>query len=74
MNIPEGKIKGDSIKAFIGKEVTLGIRPEHLHDDEMFLSLAKDGIIEVKVEVTELMGAETFFYLNLEGQNSYCPC
>ncbi len=43
VDIPEGKIKGDSMKAFIGKEVILGIRPEHLHDDEMFLSLAKDG-------------------------------
>jgi multiple sugar transport system ATP-binding protein len=69
MDIPEGKIKGDSIKAFIGKDVTLGVRPEHLHDDEMFISLAKDGIIEVKVEVTELLGAETFLYLNLEGQS-----
>lgn len=68
IKIPEGKIKDDSIKAFIGRDVILGIRPEHLHDDEMFLSLAKDGIIEVKVEVTELMGAETYLYLNLEGQ------
>jgi multiple sugar transport system ATP-binding protein len=68
IKIPEGKIKDDSIKSYIGKEVIMGIRPEHLHDDEMFLSLAKDGVIEVKVEVTELMGAETFLYLNLEGQ------
>jgi len=68
IKIPEGKIKDDNVKSYIGKEVIMGIRPEHLHDDEMFLSLAKDGVVEVKVEVTELMGAETFLYLNLEGQ------
>jgi multiple sugar transport system ATP-binding protein len=68
IKLPEGKIKDDNLKAFIGRDVILGIRPEHLHDDEMFLSLAKDGIIDVKVEVTELMGAETYLYLSLEGQ------
>ena len=67
VKLPDGKAKDDSIKAFIDKDVILGIRPEHIHDDEMFLSLAKDGIVDVDVEVTELMGAETFLYLNLEG-------
>jgi multiple sugar transport system ATP-binding protein len=67
IKLPEGKVKDDSIKAYIDKEVILGIRPEHIHDDEMFLSLAKDGVVDVEVEVTELMGAETFLYLNLEG-------
>jgi multiple sugar transport system ATP-binding protein len=67
INIPEGKVKDDSIKAFIDHDVILGIRPENIHDDEMFLSMAKDGIVEADVEVTELMGAETYLYLNLEG-------
>jgi multiple sugar transport system ATP-binding protein len=67
VKIPEGKMKDDNVKAFIDKDVILGIRPEHIHDDEMFLSLAKDGIVTVEVEVTELMGAETYLYLNLEG-------
>lgn len=65
--IPEGKIKDESVKAFIDKDVILGIRPENIHDDEMFLSMANDGIVDVDVEVTELMGAETYLYLNLEG-------
>lgn len=68
IKIPEGKIKDDKVKASIGRDVILGIRPEHLHDDEMFLSMAQDGIIEVNVEVTELMGAETYLYLDMEGQ------
>lgn len=67
IKLPEGKVKDESVKAFIDKDIILGIRPEHIHDDEMFLSLAKDGIVDVDVEVTELMGAETYLYLNLDG-------
>lgn len=68
VKIPEGKAKPELLKPFVGKDVILGIRPENLHDDEMFLSMASDGIVDVKVEVTELMGAETFLYLDLAGQ------
>ncbi|MTI49194.1 MAG: sn-glycerol-3-phosphate ABC transporter ATP-binding protein UgpC [Firmicutes bacterium] len=50
---------------YINKEVYLGIRPEHLNlveDDSQdeFVS-----IIESKVEVRELMGAETYIYLSI---------
>jgi multiple sugar transport system ATP-binding protein len=33
----------------------------------MFLSNAKTGVINTTVEVTEMMGAETYLYLNCEG-------
>lgn len=66
IQIPNGKVN-DDLKAHSGKTVVMGIRPEHIHDDERFMSIAGDGIIDVDVEVTELMGAETYLYLNLEG-------
>ena len=31
-------------------------------------STYKDGIVEANVEVTELMGAETYLYMDCEGQ------
>ncbi|MBP5604249.1 MAG: TOBE domain-containing protein, partial [Ruminiclostridium sp.] len=37
------------------------------HDEEMFLSAATTGIIEANVDVTEMMGAETYLYLTCEG-------
>ena len=40
-----------------------------IHDEEMFLSAAKTGIINATVEVTEMMGAETYLYLTCEGIN-----
>ena len=56
-NVPE-------IKEYIGKEVIAGLRPECIHDAPMQLAAFPDSCIEVDVDVTELMGAEIYLYLN----------
>lgn len=68
LRIPDSKLKGDVLNNYIDKEIILGIRPENIHDEEMYLSTMTDGIVEADVEVTEMMGAETYLYLNVEGQ------
>jgi multiple sugar transport system ATP-binding protein len=50
-------------KGYAGKEVIMGIRPEQLDDDPEFIAKHTDAIISATVEVTELMGSETFLYL-----------
>ncbi len=50
-------------KSYGGKEVIIGIRPEQLDDDPEFIAKHTDAIINATVEVTELMGSETFLYL-----------
>ncbi len=67
IEIPNSKADGDALKYYVDKEVVLGVRPENIHDEEMFLSAAKTGIIEANVEVTEMLGAETYLYLNCSG-------
>lgn len=54
---------------YAGKDIVLGIRPEHVHDEPDFVQKAKEGIVEADVDVTELMGAETYLYLSCEGNN-----
>ena len=55
--------------SYVGKQVVMGIRPEDLHDEELFISNAAPGsVVEADVEVTELLGAEVFLYLRLAGQ------
>ena len=56
------------LEPYVNKHVIMGIRPEHIHDEELLMKANKNGIIETKVEVTELMGAETYLYTNCEGQ------
>ncbi|MCR4639957.1 sn-glycerol-3-phosphate ABC transporter ATP-binding protein UgpC [Ruminococcus sp.] len=64
--VPESKVNED-LGAYVGKEIILGVRPESIHDEEMYLSNASTGIIEANVEITEMMGAETYLYLLCEG-------
>ena len=68
IEVPEAKVAASKIKNFDGKAVTLGIRPEHIHDDPMHISNMPDSLMDADVEVTELMGAEIYLYLGFEGQ------
>ncbi len=65
--IPEGKAKKEVLAPYIGKDVILGIRPENIRDEEMFLAANESSTVEAHVDVTELMGAETYLYIDLEG-------
>ncbi len=67
--VPAEKNKDDVLKDYAGKNVVLGIRPENVHDEPDFLAKATEGIVEADVEVTELMGAETYLYLSCEGNS-----
>ena len=67
VELPASKADNDALKYYVDKEVVLGIRPENIHDEEMFLSAAKTGIIEANVDVSEMLGAETYLYITCEG-------
>ena len=64
--VPESKVN-DELGHYVGKEIILGVRPESIHDEEMYLSNASTGVINTYVELTEMMGAETYLYLLCEG-------
>jgi len=67
VEIPEAKADVEALKDLVGAEIVLGVRPESLHDEDMFISNAKSGLIECQVEVTEIMGSETYLYVNCLG-------
>ena len=48
---------------YIGKEVVLGIRPEDIHIEDIFVDNSSDTVFEAEVEISELMGAEIYAYL-----------
>ena len=66
IKIPEGK--SAPLKDYIGKEVVIGVRPEDIHDDEGFIAAKPDGVCSAKVEVTEVLGSETYLYLTVSGE------
>ena len=54
------------------KSVTLGVRPEDIHQDQMFISNSPDTVLKARIEVIEKLGAETQIYceLDYEGKES----
>ncbi|PJI08763.1 MULTISPECIES: ABC transporter ATP-binding protein [Clostridium] len=70
--IPATKELGKVLKdgGYIGKNVVMGIRPENMDEDPEFLEKHNDAVIDAKVEVTELMGAETYIYLT-KGKSNF---
>ncbi|MFU0799637.1 MAG: sn-glycerol-3-phosphate ABC transporter ATP-binding protein UgpC [Xylanivirga thermophila] len=69
IKVPEGKIKRLKDPSYIGKDIIMGIRPEDMHDEEIFLQNATDSTVKAYVDVVELMGSETYLYLTIAGQN-----
>lgn len=59
--------KGESFKlkdaGYIGKEIILGIRPEDIHIEDVFVENSLDSSFKATVELAELMGAEIYAYL-----------
>ena len=63
IKLPEVKAKKLIDGGYEGKTVVIGIRPEDVHDEEIFINNSPDSVIEAVVRVYELMGAEVFLYL-----------
>ena len=59
LTIPESKAERLRKQNYIGKDVTLGIRPEDIHD-------TSDGVIHSSVKVYELLGAEAYLYFDMD--------
>jgi len=66
--VPQEKIAKFKDESYIGKEVTMGIRPENIDDDPEFVEAHPDAQMKVHVEVTELMGSETYLYFSTSGK------
>ncbi len=63
LKLPADKASNPALKDYIGDEIIAGIRPECLHDDEESIAKHKDSTIDANIEVTELMGAEIYLYI-----------
>ncbi len=69
IKLPEGKAKRLEGTNYIGREVILGIRPENIHDEALFLESMPDSIVEARIEVTEALGSETYLHMIINDNN-----
>ena len=68
----EGKAKQllDTCPEYIGKDVIMGIRPENIHDEAMYLSSMQNSTATVDVDLTESLGADTLVHLDIDGTHA----
>ncbi|RFM23043.1 MAG: sn-glycerol-3-phosphate ABC transporter ATP-binding protein UgpC [Candidatus Thermochlorobacter aerophilum] len=55
----------DKLKAYIGADITMGIRPEDIHDVNEVEKVAVAARAKLHLEIVEPMGNEIFVYLQL---------
>ena len=68
IKVPAEKLAKFKDESYIGKQVVMGIRPENLDDAPEYVAEHADAKFKVHVEVTELMGSETYLYLSTSGK------
>ena len=49
-----------------GKPITLGVRPEDIHQDQLFVANSPETLVKARIEVIEKLGAETQIYCELD--------
>ena len=67
ITLPDEKGKVLVQKGYVGKEVCFGIRPEDIHDSQMFIEASPSAPMTSVVKVYELLGAEVFLYFDVNG-------
>ena len=65
--IPKGKAAFLEEKGYVGKTIIVGIRPEDIHKEKVFLDMSENSQFKADVVIRELMGAEIYAYLNFQG-------
>ncbi len=60
------KIKNIDEYINTGKTVTLGVRPEDIHQDQAFIGTSPETVVKAKVDVIEKLGAEMQIYCDLD--------
>jgi len=70
VQVSEGRSKVLREKGYVGKEVIMGIRPEDLHDEPVFIEGSPNTIVTGHIEVLENLGHEIQLYLNGIGKDN----
>lgn len=63
LQIPAGKTTILRDKGYINKEVILGIRPEDIHDEPIFIEGSPNSVVNANIEVFENLGHEVQLHL-----------
>jgi multiple sugar transport system ATP-binding protein len=69
LKLPEPKFQMLKDKDYLNTQIVLGIRPEDIHDELVAIEAYKDSSAKLKVDVSELLGAETNIHIGIGKAN-----
>ena len=61
------KTADGKLDSYVGKKIKMGIRPEDIDDEPEFMAKHTDCQLDTQVDVSEMMGAEIYLYLEYKG-------
>ena len=67
IRIPEEKLTEAREKGYENRDIIFGIRPEDITDKKAVIEAYPDSVVDVTVELSELLGAETNIYTSVDG-------
>lgn len=67
IKLPKEKLEIIKQNKFLEKEITMGIRPEDIYDDQKLFKDFEGSVVKVVVDVAELLGHETNIYTDING-------
>ncbi len=65
VKVPEDKLAIIKANKMLSKELVLGIRPEHIYDEDLVKEAHPESLVDLTVDVSELLGAETHVHCNV---------
>lgn len=69
LTLDQGKYDVPEVNAYLDKEVVIGIRPEAIDDNVETIAVNPNSSFKAKVDVAEMLGAETYLYISADGLN-----
>lgn len=69
--LPSAKYDNNTVRAYIGKNIILGLRPETISDAQEEVAKGREthATFQANVDVLERLGAETYLYVSVDNEN-----
>ncbi|SDI74943.1 ABC transporter ATP-binding protein [Natribacillus halophilus] len=68
MSLKMPQERREDLKPYEGKAITLGVRPEDLHDEQAFLDTMQESKAKVTIDIAEITGSEAVLYTKIGEQ------
>ena len=67
ISVSRGKVVGTDLEGYVNKTVIVGIRPEDIHNEDVFIKVSPESAFDAEIDLVELMGSEMYLHFEFQG-------